>query len=89
MKLPRWYLALVVLWLIILVPFWWFAAAFNDEPFFSLPTFASASEGAGWQVSFVFQLIVCGAMITPLIALPFAIFAGRHSRTSPENNDNA
>ena len=77
MKIPRWYRQLVTVWALTVVRFWWFAAAFNGESFFSLPKLAGPSDGEGWQTTLVIQIIIIAAMFLPPLIAPFAFFAAK------------
>ena len=77
MKIPRWYKAVALLWLLIIVPFWWLAAEFNGYSFFSLPKLSGPSEGAGWQVGLAVQLAVISAFLAPPLLLPFVLLRAR------------
>jgi hypothetical protein len=70
MKLPRWYKLLCAFWTFGAPSFWLFASALNGLPFFSLPQLAGPSEGAGWQISLVIQLVIFVVLLAPITALP-------------------
>ena len=77
MRVPRWYKVIALLWLLIVAPFWWFAAEFNGSSFFSMPTLAGPSDGAGWQTALVVQLVVISAFLVPPLLLPIALLNAR------------
>ena len=74
MKLPRWYKVTCVIWAVGAPSFWGFATAFNGLPFFSLPQLAGPSEGAGWQMSLVVQLVIYAILLAPITTLPFVFW---------------
>jgi hypothetical protein len=87
MKLPSWYWIACAMWLPAAPSFWWFAMGFNGLPFFTLPKLAGPSEGAGWQISLILQLVIYAALLAPITALPFALFAGRRASVPGRKTD--
>ncbi|SIN59989.1 hypothetical protein SAMN02745824_0529 [Parasphingorhabdus marina DSM 22363] len=77
MIFPRWYKIMFPFWAILAPSFWWFATTFNGESFFSLPQLASASEGAGWQLSLALQMIIIAVLLAPLSLLPLVLINQR------------
>ncbi len=80
MRLPRWYKIIAVLWLLIVAPFWWFAAEFNGYSFFSIPQLSGPSEGIGWQMNLAFQLVVIFAFLAPPLLLPIVLLKTRQPK---------
>jgi hypothetical protein len=86
MIIPRWYKRIGVAWLFI-AAFWWFAAGFVGESFFSMPKLAGPSEGTGWEINLVFQLVVIFAFLAPPLLLPVALIMGilsKRNRNAPD-----
>ncbi len=89
MRIASWYLGVLIPWFFLVVPFWYFATSFNGASFFSLPTFASPSEGEGWLLALTLQVLLCLAMLSPLIALPFAIEVNGRTGNAQDADENA
>ena len=74
--IPRWYLVLIGIWVVLVLPFLWFAAAFNGVPFSFFPD----PPGPGSTVSVPEWIIFVAISLSPLWTAPFAFLAWRRTR---------
>lgn len=66
----RWYGKRMLIWALIVVPFWWFATGFHGVPFFTLPMLNGPSAGDWWQIGLIIQLAIFAAMVLPPLVWP-------------------
>jgi hypothetical protein len=66
--IPRWYLFLLGIWAVIVLPFLWFMSAFNGAPFSFFPD----APGPGSTVSTPQWIVFVAISLSPVWAAPFA-----------------
>ena len=75
---PRWYLILLGIWAVIVLPFLWFMAAFNGAAF----TFFPDSPGPGSTVSLPEWIVFVAISLSPVWTAPFALLAWTRKRSA-------
>ena len=74
--IPRWYLLLLGLWAVIVLPFLWFVTAFNGVAFSFFPD----PPGTGSTVSIFEWIVFVAISMSPLWAAPFALLGSLRKR---------